>query len=187
MNTKRRDSIQSVPPASAVRRQPWSIAAAVVLLLAGAIRFGGAVNDLWLDEIWSLQLLADHATSPLDVFTKIHHDNNHYLNSLWLQLTGPAASPVLCRLLSLAAGIGTVALAALIGRRRDTATAVLAMLLVGFSYVLVLYSSEARGYAGAVFFAFLSFLLLDRYLDRRRWQTAVAYSLSAVLGLLSHL
>jgi len=58
------------------------------------------------------------------------------------------------------------------------------MVLVGFSYVSVLYSSEVRGYALAVFFAFLAFYLLDRYLETRRWPLAVMFSLSVVLGLL---
>ena len=61
------------------------------------------------------------------------------------------------------------------------------MLMVGFSYVLVLYSSEARGYASVVFFSLLSFYCLDCYLENRRWPAALCYSLSTILGLLSHL
>ena len=87
----------------------------------------------------------------------------------------------------MAAGIGTVVLAGLIGRRRSSATGLFALVLTGFSYVLVLYSSEARGYSGVVFFAFLAYYAMDCYLERPRWTTAALYSASAVLGLASHL
>ncbi len=61
------------------------------------------------------------------------------------------------------------------------------MLLTGSSYVLILYSSEARGYSAGVFFSFLSFYLLDRYLEMREWPFAMLFSLSAVLGFLSQM
>jgi hypothetical protein len=159
---------------------------AAVLTVAAVLRIRGAANDLWLDEIWSLQL-AGTASSPIEVFTKIHHDNNHYLNTLYLYWMGPNAESPCYRIPSILAGIGSTALAWLIARRRDVACAWFAMLLVGTSYVLVLYSSEARGYAMAVFFAFLSFYLLDAYLKTRTWWTAVLFSLASVLGILSHL
>jgi hypothetical protein len=53
--------------------------------------------------------------------------------------------------------------------------------------VLVLYSSEARGYAAAVFFSLLSFYLFESYLETKRWPYALLFSLSAVLGFLSQL
>jgi hypothetical protein len=49
-----------------------------LLVAAMAIRICGAWNDLWLDEIWSLTLVGP-ISSPWQVFTQIHHDNNHYL------------------------------------------------------------------------------------------------------------
>jgi hypothetical protein len=169
------------------RKYSLYLAGCVALLLAAAaLRILGAQNDLWLDEIWSLDL-ASKVSSPLEVFTKIHHDNNHYLNTLWLYFFGQRGNWFGYRILSLVTGVGTVALAGLIGRGRNRASSVLAMLLTGFSYVLVLYSSEARGFAPVVFFSFLSYYLLDRYLEKRRWQSAVLFSVSAVFGLLSHL
>ena len=132
-------------------------------------------------------ILPSQVSAPLDVFTKIHHDNNHYLNTLYLFLVGSVGNWPGYRIPSILAGIGTVALAGLIGRRRNPASALLAMLVLGFSYVLVLYSSEARGYMGVVFFSLQSFYLLDRYLETKRWPFALMFSLSAVLGLMSHL
>lgn len=166
----------------------WLFVAACVAILgvAAAVRIVGARNDLWLDEIWSLHLAAT-ISSPMEVFTKIHHENNHYLNTLYLYFIGPQGNGLGSRILSLVTGIGAVAVAGLIGRRRDAATAFLAMLLTGFSYVLVLYSSEARGYAEVVFFAFLCFYLLEWYLQNPSWQAALLFAVSAILGLISHL
>lgn len=172
---------------SANRGKWLCIAACVVILaVAAAVRIFSAFNDLWLDEIWSLYL-AGHISSVAEIFTKIHHDNNHYLNTLYLYLVGPQGNWPGYRIPSILAGIGTVAVAGLIGRRRNRASAFLAMLLVGFSYVLVLYSSEAKGYAPAVFFSLLSFYLLDFYLERKSWQIGLMFSISVVLGFLSHL
>jgi hypothetical protein len=161
-------------------------AAVVIVLLAAAIRICGIFNDLWLDEIWSLYL-AREISSPVEVFTKIHHDNNHYLTTLYMYLVGPHGNWPGYRIPSLVAGVGAVVVAGLIGRRRNTASAIFAMLLVGFSYVLTLYSSEARGYASAVFFALLSFYLLDRYLETTRWPLGLMSSLTTVCGILSQL
>ena len=52
---------------------------------------------------------------------------------------------------------------------------------------MILYSSEARGYALAVFFALAAFDLLDRYLDTRRWPSAAGFSVCVILGFLSQL
>lgn len=165
----------------------WGFAlVAVVISLAAFLRIRGAQNGLWLDEIWSL-VQASRISSALDVFDKIHHDNNHYLNTLYLYLVGFQGDWPGYRIPSVLAGIGSVALAGLIGRARGRLSAFLAMFLVGFSYVLVLYSSEARGYSLVVFFSFLSYYLMSSYLTNRRWPVALGFSLSACLGFLSHL
>jgi len=162
------------------------MAAAIILLLAAGLRIWGAQNGLWLDEIWSLGL-AGQVSSVTDIFFKIHQDNNHYLNTLFLYLLGNRGDWPGYRMLSLAAGIGTVALAGVIGKEKGRAGALIAMILTGFSYVLVLYSSEARGYSTLVFFSLLSYLSMRRYLENPRWPIALAFSLSASLGFLSHL
>ncbi len=168
------------------RQTAYLMVCAAILIVAALVRGYGTQNDLWLDEIWSVGL-ARKVSSPVDIFTKIHHDNNHYLNTLYLYLIGPQDNWPGYRMPSLLAGIGTVVLAGLIGRRRNMASALLAMLVTGSSYVMIVYSSEARGYAPAVFFSFLSFYLLDRYLETRRWPYALTFSLTAVLGFLAQL
>ena len=76
-------------------------------MVSAGLRLLAARGDLWLDELWSLSF-ARQMTSPLDVWTAIHHDNNHPLNTLYLfvvvHLVGAHASPMLFRLLSLVSG-----------------------------------------------------------------------------------
>ena len=62
-----------------------------------------------------------------------------------------------------------------------------AALLTGCSFVLVLYASEARGYALAGFFALAAFLALKRYVATPTVWTALAFGLATVLGVLGHL
>jgi hypothetical protein len=168
------------------RRVLCLIAGVVILAITAGIRIAGAFSDLWLDEIWSLELVW-HISSPWAVFTGIHHDNNQYLNSLFLYFLGQHGNWPGYRMLSLVAGTGTVILAWLIGRRRDVTSAFFAMMLVGFSYAMILYSSEARGYACLVFFAFLVFYALELHLEKPRWTTACVIGVGETLGFLSQL
>lgn len=76
----------------------WA-AAALILLIASALRLVGTRGDLWLDEIWTLVLLKP-VTSVGQIIWGINHDNNHYLNSLysmWWARTHPRWSSELCR------------------------------------------------------------------------------------------
>ena len=173
-------------PSSGPGLRALVLIAAVLVLTGAALRLRGAHNDLWLDEIWSLNL-AHSISSPLGVFTAIHQDNNHYLNTLYLYLLPDRGNWRGYRWLSIGLGIGTVMVAGLVGNRRGRINALILMFLSAFSYFLILYSSEARGYSAAVFFVLLSFLLLDLYLERPSRRLAALFSLSAALGLLSHL
>jgi len=158
----------------------------VLVLAAAAIRIRAAHNDLWLDEIWSLNL-AHSVSSPIGVFTAIHHDNNHYLNTLYLYFLPDRGNWWGYRILSILFGIATVIVAGFVGNRRTRINALILMFLTAFSYFLVLYSSEARGYSAVVFFVLLSFLLLDLYLEKPGIRLAVLFSVTAAFGFLSHL
>jgi len=162
----------------------------VVCLITGIsavlIRARAAINDLWMDEIWSVELVRE-LHSALGVFTRTHHDNNHYLNSLFIYFLGQHGNWPAYRILSEIAGIGIIVVAWFIGARRARPTAFFSLLLVSFSYVAILYSSEARGYAALVFFCFVCFLILESFFENPRWQMAAWFSVSAVLGFTSHL
>ena len=125
----------------------WGIVAATV---AGSLlRIVMAQGDLWLDEAWSLKLVAG-ISSPWAVFWEISHDNNHFLNSFWLSWLGPEAPAWAYRMPSVVFGTLAIPLAAGIGWRRGRAGAVVAAWFVALSMPLVIYGSEARGYAGLV-------------------------------------
>lgn len=156
----------------------WLLAG--ILVLAAAVRVVAARGDLWLDEIWAMYLAAD-VKSVWDIFTRLQQDTNQHLCTLYFYLVGEVPHPLLYRLPSLAAGVAGIALArrVVIGRRGgETLTWAWLMAL---SFPMILYSSEARGYALAVFFALAAFAVF------RAGGPAPAFWLSVVLGFLSHL
>jgi hypothetical protein len=169
----------------AEQRLWWIVAAIAALGLA--LRVAAAQGGLWLDEAWSA-LMADQARTPVGVFLHINHDNNHHLNSLWLQLVGLDAPPWLQRALSIATGTATILIAALIGARRSPATAIVAALLFALSPILVTYGSEARGYAPMLLALMTGVWLVDRWLEAPDGPApAIPLALVALLGLLSQL
>lgn len=133
---------------SVERRAAW-VAVAICTAVGLVLRLAAARGDLWLDELWSLDLVS-RVTSPDQVFWDIPHDNNHPLNSLWMVLVGQGAPPLVYRLPAVIFGTATVAVAARIGARVNTAAGVAAAALTCCSYPLVDYGSEARGYAGLI-------------------------------------
>ena len=147
---------------------------------------GAARGDLWLDEIWSI-FFAESAKSPCDIIALYKHDNNHILNTLYLYVIGKQDHLVFYRLLSIVAGAGSLFLLTRMARKYGYLESLFVLLLAGFSYPLILYFSEARGYALAIFFALLSLLLLDRCLTNYSPMKLFFFWLSACLGILSHL
>jgi hypothetical protein len=174
------------PGATPGGRRTGALIAAALIAVALILRLSAAFNDLWLDELWSLAF-ARRASSPADLLLRIQHDNNHPLNTLWMYLLGQDAPGFMYRLPAVLAGTGAVILAGRIARPRGELTARLAITLTAFSYLLIHYASEARGYSLALFFAFLGFLYLEQFLATRRTLPALGFGLSGVAGLLAHL
>lgn len=174
----------------------WLPLMAVLVILA-AVRWAALFNDLWLDEIWSLHLLREIG-SPMEILTRVRHDNNHPLNSLFLYALGPAQPDWSYRLLSWLSGVATVALGAVVVRHLSvrlapdsadqarTSAGLVGALLLGGSYLLIHYSSEARGYAPAVCFSLLALLALLRDPTGVSWRWACVYAAACGLGLLAH-
>ncbi len=75
-----------------------------VCLIATALRIAAARGELWLDEVWSIRLVQEHAHSPSDIFLHLQHDNNHFLNSLWVYAVGPDGSAWMYRWPAVVAG-----------------------------------------------------------------------------------
>lgn len=181
------DGAMVAPAASSLSRPAWTAVAA--LALAGLwLRIAAAHGGLWTDEAWSMAY-AIEARDAIGVFLRINHDNNHHLNTLWLQFVGPNADPVLARALSIAAGTLAVPLAAAIGARRGGIVAALAA-AAGFALapIMVVYGSEARGYALLVLAMLGAIFIVDRWLEATDTRPpAAALAAVTILGLLSHL
>ena len=166
------------------------LAIAVASLAAGTVvRVLAAQNDLWFDEIWTLKLLRERVHSFGDVFTNVKHSNNHHLVSLWMWLVGQNASAFVYRIPSVLASIGTVVVAGFIGARRSCIEGYIAVTLTSWSYLLIHYGTEARGYSLVIFFAMLAWYALQQFegKEKRSWFWTVVFWGAVVLGFLAHL
>lgn len=134
---------------SAVRRHAVSVLIGVAVVVGLGLRIAAARSELWVDELWSLDLVS-HLTSPDQVFWAISHDNNHFLNSLWMYLVGQQAAPLVYRLPSIVFSTAAILVAARIGARVNAAASVMAAFMASCSYALVAHGSEARGYGGLI-------------------------------------
>jgi hypothetical protein len=158
----------------------------VMALVAACSLVMAARGDLWLDEIWSLEL-ARSAGSAWDVFTRIHHDNNHPLNTLYLYWLSGQHSSTAYRMLSVLSGIGAVLLAGRIARTQwGRAEAWLSMALLTICYPLLLYFSEARGYAEAIFLSLLAYSAWRDCARTDRLASRFVFWIASMLGILAH-
>lgn len=163
---------------------------AVLSVLVGvAVRVVSAFNDLWLDEIWSLNLVSQIA-APAEILTKLRIDNNHLLNSLGLFILGPNQDFLYYRLPALVCGLFSIPLFVALTQRHGRMGAAIGSIVFALSYPAALYSSEARGYGPAVFFTLLAIWSLEQTASKlpslKRFGWFVVLNLSLVLGLLSH-
>jgi len=159
-----------------ISQRSYGMLLAAITALGLGLRVAGAQGGLWLDEAWSAKLAHDAGT-PLGIFLNINHDNNHHLNSLWLQFVGFGAAPVLARGLSIVTGTVAILIAAAIGKRRSPLIGLVTAAIFALSPMLVTLGSEARGYAPMALALLVAILLTDRWLDgdmERRPATALA-------------
>ena len=179
------------PPRGKIQ-EPWPHTAMLAIAVASfavgsVVRVFTARNDLWFDEVWTLELLRERVHSFGDVFTNLKHSNNHHLCSLWMWLVGQNASALVYRLPSVLASIGTIVLAGLIGLRQSRLEGCIAVILTSWSYLLIHFGTEARGYSLAIFFALLAWYALQQFEERRSWIWIIVFWSAVVLGFLAHL
>jgi hypothetical protein len=170
-------------------RFPWAavVLAAVVGLVLRAI---AARGDLWLDEIWTLDLVRK-IQSPLDVLTRLKHDNNHPLNSLLCWLLLESRHDIVFRLPSVVAGGVAVMAAArvawrLAAEQHRRLAAVMAAGCFAVSFLMVNYGSEARGYGLALAFSLVAWMCVLEGHASRRWLWTFAYWLATSAAYLAH-
>ena len=185
MSYKRQTAVEPSAVSSLARRAPEILVALLVIALAGLVRWLASRGDFWLDEIWTWLLVQQQVRTDFDVITRILHDNNHILNSWVMFRMGPEQSLGLYRLPAVIAGTAAVALAGWQARSRSTAEVVVAMLLTGWSFILVHYSSEARGYAYMLFFGMLTYCAQARFDRSLSWLSGIGFSLACVGGFLA--
>ncbi len=180
-------SVQVAPSPAPRRAGPYFFYGLVILSLAAlALRLYAATDNFWLDEIFTYFLARNEVHSVLDVFTgiKIEHQ---FLVTLGMYLTGDRLNWIWYRLPSVITGTGTLALMALAGYRRMSAVALAVTTAVAaMSYPLVVYSSEARGYAAAGFFSLAMFVFIEAYWrTRNRWYLTGFWS-ATIFAVLYH-
>jgi len=164
---------------------PRRLAPIFLLLIAAglAVRIAGATGEIWLDEIWSLRLIAQMKAG--NVLPSLAIDNNHYLNTAYLALVGGDGEPLTLRAFSILLGTSMVAAAGWLQRDRGAFTVIATMALFAFTFPLVNVGSEARGYAGMLLCALLAIDAMERLADRPQggelWLAIVA-----VTGVLFH-
>lgn len=165
------------------RDTPWAIVA-IITLVGLLLRCLAARGGLWLDEAWSAIFAHDSAT-PAGVLFRINHDNNHHLNTLWLQWVGTDASPMLQRTLSIVSGAATVPVAAAIAARRSPTAAIVAASAFALSPFLLIYGAEARGYAPMLLAFVVAIALVDRWRAEEAPSPVTALAIAALLGCLA--
>ena len=165
--------------------EPVNLLCAVATVAACGLIVAAAGGDLWLDEIWSLDF-AERATSPWRLFTDFKHDNNHLLNTLFLYAVRPVKQAFLYRLPAVLCGIGAILMLGRLAGQWGPKARLCVVLLAGSSYPLILYASEARGYAPAWFLALTAFWCRCPTPARSRIPRLVLFWLVSILGLLAY-
>lgn len=179
----------SLPPLGAGERYAWfslsQLPFLALYLLFALLLLGAGRGDFWLDEIWSLSF-GQEAHKLTDLF-KMHHDNNNILNSAYLFLVKNQGSFLVYRLLSIAAGVGTIVLMGHVTRRDwGYRAGLLSVALLCTCYPALVYFSEARGYGLAMFFAMAGYAALRRNMLAARPARVLLFWAVSILGILSH-
>lgn len=154
------------------------------------LRINGIFNDLWLDEIWALRA-AQAWTSPWAIFAPTTLDGHLSLYTIIMWVLNLAGSPLWAyRLPALLFGLFIPVLIFKLLAPRDRAVASGAAALISISYVEVLYSGEARGYAPMLACGVMALLFLERLHrslpERLETRTLYAFWLAVIGAALFH-
>lgn len=159
----------------------------LMLGLSAGIRWPLLDMPLQFDEIWSWEM-AHAAGTPGRLFTDpaFHHDNNHLLNTWYLQWWDGFAEPRHYRWLAYGAGCLLVVLTMLWARGFGTWVMLCTGLLLACNSWWVIFSTQARGYTLAACAAMACWLLWRRYREHPTWAWGSALGGMVVVGFLAH-
>ncbi len=157
----------------------------VVLIGVVARLVVSSASDMWFDEVLTVSLVSP-LSSWWEVF-RINHDNNHLLNSLYLYLLGENSPVWQLRLPSTIFGLALIgaAVCSWPQQRSQTYNGTLTLILAS-SFLMLVYSTEARGYAGCLFFSLSLYLLPRPGTTEPQLARVVVVSALIVGGFLSH-
>lgn len=153
--------------------------------IGAILRVAAMRGDLSFDEVWSITW-ARWIDSPIEIFTSIHLDNNHYLNTLTMWLLLPLDWHAAWRLPAVIASVATIGLAALYGARHSRAAAISCAVLHAFSFLLIQYGSEARGYSLAACMVVAAMIVIEQEGDATP-SRLLLFSGIVGIGILAHL
>jgi hypothetical protein len=166
----------------ASRTTAWAI---TIFLVALGLRLAAARGDLVFDEVWTWHIVRTTDAAWKIPFRAI--DNNHILNTLIVYAIGLDAPPFAYRLPAVLAGSIALWFGYLIARREGPAAGLIVLTLLGFSHPLIVFCTEARGYAYLACCTLVAWWALEEYVDRpRNWLIAVFATVTS-LGFLAHL
>ena len=164
----------------------WAALAAISL--AGAVpRLIASAESLAWDELYLYAWVHDRGLWPM-LKTVAAKEKTPPLGFVLAWLADQVATvPQAVRIPELIAGIATIPLIGMLGRRAfGPAAGIAAALLAAASPMLVFYSVEARSYSLTAALALGSTLFLLKAVDSGSRKAAVGYALTAAAALLSH-
>lgn len=154
-------------------RQSAVLLLALITAMGIILRVAGLGQDLWIDEVATLDALRE--STPWQLLTTYGGANHHMLNSLlvWVSIKLMGETEWTVRLAAVFFGAATVPVMYWMGRlaRFTRGEALAGALLLALSYHHIWFSQNARGYTGYIFFSLLATGALVRVLNApgRRW------------------
>ena len=167
----------------------WAWGMLVAILVACTLLCFHRLDDgLWFDEIVTY---VRYARLPFgQILSTYDEENQHVLYSLLAHASFLAMSESTwaLRLPAVLLGIGSVWALFMVGRLvGSTREALLSSALLAFSYPLIWFSQDARGYTGLLFLTLLSSWFFIRGLQEARPHLWVLYAVTVALGMYIHM
>jgi hypothetical protein len=164
------------------------LAVALATVVGAALRIDVATQDFFGDELSSYWIISKHGLG--DVLSTVHSDAE--ISPPFSFVAGWVASkvsldPEIVRLPSLIAGVATIPLVYLVGKRTvGRGPAAVAAAVTALAPFMVYYSAEARGYALMMAFVTLSTLAMLVAVDQPKARWWAVYGLASCAAVYTH-
>jgi len=160
---------------------------AAILITAVLLRLPLVNQSLWFDELWSTKVKLGSIFELIKVaLADVHPPLYPVFAFLWVRVFGD--SEVAVRIPPLLFGIASITLTYALARRfLNDRIALVTAFLLAVSPVHMWYSTEARQYSAALFFALLTLYAYEKLRDASAggWWTGI-YALSVAASLFTH-